>query len=101
MFLEVSNNTSFSNKKILIEGRKFLLKNRIIHSVKDLEVEELKELDFGYVIFDKNYNVAREFLLNFLSKNNIHSVGRYGSWIYSSMEDAILSGLNIKNKIDD
>lgn len=101
VFLEVSNNTSFSNKKILIEGRKFLLKNKIIHSVKDLEVEELKELDFGYVIFDKNYNVAREFLLNFLSKNNIHSVGRYGSWIYSSMEDAILSGLNIKNKIDD
>lgn len=101
VFLEVSNNTNLSNKNILQEGRKFLLKNKIINSVKDLEVEELKELDFGYVIFDKNYNKARKYLLNFLNKNKIYSVGRYGSWVYSSMEDAIISGLNIKNKIND
>ena len=100
MYLEVSNNNNYSDKKILKLARKFLLDNNIIKNEADIEVEELRKLDFGYVIFDKNYDISRKIIHNFLNKNNIYSLGRYGSWIYSSMEDAILEGFSIKKRID-
>ena len=38
---------------------------------------------------------------NFLKRNNIHSIGRYGLWKYFSMEEAYLSGKHlIKNVIN-
>ena len=99
IYLEVSNNHNYSNKEIIKQARKFLIKNEIINSVKDIEVEELRVMKYGYVIFDKNYDKSRNDCLTFLERNNIKSIGRYGSWIYSSMEDAILAGLGIKTKI--
>ena len=99
VFLEISNNNNYSEKEILKKARKFLIEKKIIKSVKDIVVEEFREMKYGYVIFDKNYDVSRNICLKFLEKNKIYSIGRYGSWIYSSMEDAILAGLNTKKMI--
>jgi protoporphyrinogen oxidase len=100
VYLEVSNNNNHSDKEILRLARKFLLNNNIIKTEKDIEVEALRKLDFGYVIFDKNYDSSRNAIHNFLNKNSIFSLGRYGSWIYSSMEDSMLEGFEIKKNIN-
>lgn len=60
----------------------------------DEEIEACLPLDikYGYVIFDEHRKRAVETIINYLIKFNIHSIGRYGSWKYMSMEDVILEG---------
>jgi len=53
------------------------------------------EIEHGYVIFDKFREKILPDLFSYLKKNNIFSIGRYGSWTYSAMEDSILKGKEI------
>ena len=49
-------------------------------------------IDPAYVIFDEHRRAFRDRLLDLLLEHRVQSVGRYGAWTYSSMEDAILAG---------
>ena len=53
------------------------------------------EIEHGYVIFDKFREKILPDIFSYLEKNNIFSIGRYGSWTYSAMEDSILKGKEI------
>jgi protoporphyrinogen oxidase len=46
----------------------------------------------AYVVFDAHRASVRDRLLDLLLQHGVQSVGRYGAWTYSSMEDAILAG---------
>ena len=41
---------------------------------------------------DHAYGQARETVMEFLESCDIHSIGRYGSWTYDSMEGALVQG---------
>ena len=59
------------------------------------EVPELIDrlvIDPAYVIFDPHREEVRERLLDLLLEQDVYSIGRYGVWTYSSMEDALLAG---------
>lgn len=49
-------------------------------------------LKYAYVIYNKDRKKTVERIQQYLMKRNVYSFGRYGSWIYSSMEDAVLQG---------
>ena len=51
-----------------------------------------RTIPVAYVLFDHDHAAARSYLLAHLRERGVHAAGRYGSWEYSSMEDAILSG---------
>ena len=53
---------------------------------------EMVTLNPAYVVYDKHrrWFVPRAHV--FLERHNIVSIGRYGAWEYSSMEDALLAG---------
>lgn len=53
----------------------------------------------AYVIYDKNYAKITPALHKFLNEQDILSIGRYGAWHYSSMEDAIRMGRETAEKI--
>ncbi len=57
-----------------------------------IEVLDINDIKYGYPIYDKNYLRITRAIREFLSRHNIISCGRYGSWKYMSMEDAILDG---------
>lgn len=101
IYLEVSNwhKKKMTHNEIKLASRKFLKDMKIINSISEIEVEQLNRVKYGYVIFDKNYKKIKSKTLNFLQKNNIFPVGRYGLWKYSSMEDSMLDGLNIHKKL--
>ncbi|MCK5690827.1 NAD(P)-binding protein [Myxococcota bacterium] len=61
---------------------------------------ERKELDNAYVIMDHEWAKSRKVLLKWLENQQIFSIGRWGSWIYDSMEGAMLQGLDIVHKIE-
>ncbi len=51
-------------------------------------------LNTGYIIYDENRKAALTRILPYLREKNIFSIGRYGNWEYSNMEDAIIHGKN-------
>jgi protoporphyrinogen oxidase len=66
------------------------------NKVSALDANDIK---YGYPIYDKNYSRATQAIKKFLLSNNIIACGRYGSWQYMSMEDAILDGKRAADKV--
>jgi len=55
-------------------------------------IEDINDIKYAYAIYDSNYKAARHNIFQFLAQQGIICCGRYGSWRYMSMEDAILDG---------
>ena len=68
-------------------------------SADDLLFAELRELRYAYVVFDHHYYDAVATLMPFLEGARIYPRGRYGSWVYNSMEDCILAGREVARLI--
>jgi protoporphyrinogen oxidase len=49
-------------------------------------------LPYAYVIYNCARSKTVKRVQDYLNRNSIYSFGRYGSWVYSSMEDAVLEG---------
>jgi protoporphyrinogen oxidase len=64
-----------------------------ITATSDVTLAALREIDYAYVIFDDAYEESTRTIHEWLSAVGIHSCGRYGSWIYNSMEDSIIQGM--------
>lgn len=64
-------------------------------------VSVVKDLDlpYAYVIYDHNYRESREEILSWLRAEDIYSIGRFGGWRYSTMEDALLEGRKMAESI--
>jgi protoporphyrinogen oxidase len=70
-----------------------------IGAADDIAFAELKELKYAYVVFDDHYYSSVATLLRWLEAQEIHPRGRYGSWIYNAMEDSILAGREVAQKL--
>ncbi len=55
-------------------------------------VRDLVHIPYAYVLFDHHRRERLPGLLAWLKERGVHSVGRYGAWEYTAMEDAILAG---------
>lgn len=53
---------------------------------------DANDIKYGYPVYDRNYPAATAAIKEFLARNDIIACGRYGSWQYMSMEDAMLDG---------
>lgn len=65
----------------------------------DLRVVNVIDIPYGYVVFDHNRQSVVDELQLTLEPMRIYSAGRYGTWIYSSMEDAFMDGYNKAEKV--
>ena len=57
------------------------------------------DIPCAYVIYDRNYRKSVEELRGFARENDIYTIGRYGAWEYSGMEDAIWQGKQVADEI--
>ncbi len=62
---------------------------------EDLRFARLRHVEYAYVVFDRHYERARRTLLDFFESYDIYPRGRYGSWDYGSMEDAMVQGRDV------
>jgi len=76
-----------------------LIQIGFIKNKEDIIFEEVIDLYPGYVIFDSNRNENLQIIQNYLKENNIYSIGRFGAWEYSSMEDAIIAGKDTAHRL--
>ncbi len=64
-----------------------------ISRVEDVDFMTLRDIEYAYVVFDDAWKDCRATLLEWLMSKGIHSCGRYGAWVYNSMEDSMIQGM--------
>ncbi|MBU2436610.1 MAG: FAD-dependent oxidoreductase [Candidatus Omnitrophica bacterium] len=94
-----SKDSPIDKKNIASRIKKDLKKVGLISSGHKIVTQNVNDVEYAYPIYDRNYNLIRANILKFLSKNNITSCGRFGSWRYMSMEDVISESEEITEKI--
>jgi protoporphyrinogen oxidase len=62
----------------------------MIAGSEELLFLDLKRIPVSYVVFDRDWPRLVPAILAQLRRQDIHSIGRYGSWNYTSMTDDIL-----------
>jgi UDP-galactopyranose mutase len=64
----------------------------ILRTEDKILAEKTFFIKHAYVIYDRFRSKHLPRIIQFLHKNQIYPLGRYGRWEYSTMEDAILQG---------
>jgi protoporphyrinogen oxidase len=85
--------------QIVAKVRQDLLKAKILRKEDRLLAECCIDIPCAYVLYDQNYRQRVGLIRNYLRKNRIRTIGRYGSWEYSGMEDAIWQGKEAAEEI--
>ncbi|HWB78524.1 MAG TPA: FAD-dependent oxidoreductase [Nannocystaceae bacterium] len=70
-----------------------LAQMRAITAPADVAFVEPHDVEHAYVVFDDAHASATAAIQAWLAQHDIRSCGRYGAWVYSSMEDALLDGM--------
>lgn len=82
------------NPDEMTESAFHLLKDlKMINNRDEVKHIDLKTIPVSYIIFNRKWRSTVQPLLKELEKENIYSVGRYGSWNYTSMSDDIRSAI--------
>jgi protoporphyrinogen oxidase len=101
IYIEIaySNDRPIDKTRALDKVKEDLVTAKIINESDKIIMEKYFDIKCAYVIYDKNRTKIVEQITNFLRENNIYTIGRYGSWEYSGMEDAMIQGKNIAHEI--
>lgn len=68
---------------------------------ENLLVTDIRTEKYANVIFDHNIYANRKIVLDYLNKNEIFSIGRFGEWEYFWSDQSMLSGRNGAQKLID
>lgn len=66
---------------------------------KNIITEKIIHIPRAYVLYDFWREQNLEKLLATLTEYGIHSIGRYGAWKYSSMQEAVLDGKKVAEQL--
>lgn len=66
---------------------------------KDIITEKIIQISHAYVIYDFWREKNLQKLLDSLQEHDLYSIGRYGAWKYSSMQEAVLDGKKIAEEL--
>ena len=96
LYVELSSRTPSADPQAEVaEALGALVEAGALTSTEDVVVADLREIEYAYVVFDDHYEEALGRICPFLEGRRIFSRGRYGSWIYNSMEDSLMAGREV------
>jgi hypothetical protein len=58
-------------------------------------------IENGYIVFHREYVEDTEMIGQWCCDNGVVLAGRYGRWVYSAMEDAVLDGMRAAETVRD
>jgi protoporphyrinogen oxidase len=77
---------------VLKQVREGLERAGILRRDDKMVVADVRDIRYAYVLFDRHRARVMPAVLAELKRCGIHSIGRYGRWEHTSMEDAISQG---------
>lgn len=101
MYVEMSHKPTEhqSSEQLIGRVRTGLEQAGILRPDDELVVSDVKDLHYAYVYFDHHRAKAVPAILAELERRGIYSVGRYGRWEHTSMEDAIGQGKQVAERL--
>lgn len=101
LYAEVSysKRKPIDKQKILHRITRDLAKTGFLSSGNRVLAEDINDIEYGYPIYDHDHVRAKSVIFDFLRSKDIFPCGRYGAWKYMSMEDAILDGRQVAQKL--
>jgi protoporphyrinogen oxidase len=102
-YLEESINLQVEKQETKVKIQKiiFTLKQfGIIGNQKDIIYISQKIIPVSYIIFNLQWKKTVPAILTRLEKLAVYSIGRYGSWNYSSMSEDVQNAINIAVKLN-
>ncbi len=101
LYVEVSlkEDDKFSVESIFNRVVKDLINTKIISQPSEILFYKPLIIKYGYVVYNFERVKLLPKVLQFLEKNNIYSIGRYGAWKYSYMTENINDAIETVKKI--
>jgi protoporphyrinogen oxidase len=90
LYVELSEREAEPDLPAIARG---LVEVGALASVDDILFARIRDIEYAYVVFDEDHARATATIGAWLERVGVRSCGRYGAWIYNSMEDSLLSGL--------
>ena len=85
--------------QLLTVVRQGLERAGILRPDDEILVADVRDIDYAYVLFDTHRARALPAILAELERRGIYSIGRYGRWEHTSMEDAIAQGKQLAEQL--
>jgi protoporphyrinogen oxidase len=103
MYVEISHRPTErqSTEQLVEQVRAGMERAGIVRPDDELVTADVKDLQYAYVYFDRHRARAVPEILAEFERRGIHSVGRYGRWEHTSMEDAIGQGKQLAERLRD
>lgn len=92
-----SNNGVYKNCDNVVKDMK---KAGFIREEDEVAAVNIVDMPYAYVIFDKEREKALNTINEWLNKNGIYSIGRYGAWEYSFIEKNISEAQKLAKKLN-
>jgi protoporphyrinogen oxidase len=101
MYVEMSHRPAEqqSGEQLLARARSGMERAGILQPEDEIVVADVKDLHYAYVYFDRHRARALPAILAELERRGIFSIGRYGAWEHTSMEDAISQGKRLAERL--
>ena len=99
LYVELANDRAVDHDTVLDAVMEVLSATGTEVDRSNAKVWRRRRIPFAYVIYDHNYQAARQQIMSFVRNKEIQSTGRYGKWVYSSMEDALIDGREAAGRI--
>jgi protoporphyrinogen oxidase len=101
MYVELSHRPTerLSDDELIGRSRLGLEQAGILKPDDELVVADVKDLHYAYVYFDQHRARAVPAIVAELERRGIYSIGRYGRWEHTSMEDAIGQGRRLAEQL--
>lgn len=84
---------------LLQQVREGMERAGIFRGDDEIVVADVRDIRYAYVLFDKHRARVLPSILAELERRGIYSIGRYGRWEHTSMEDAIAQGKQLAERL--
>jgi protoporphyrinogen oxidase len=93
-YIEYTHQGPLADESTLSNASLRLLRDMgLVGGEQDIIFMDYRCIENGYVIFHREYFEDMAEIGQWCRENNVALAGRYGRWVYSAMEDALLDGL--------
>ena len=101
LYVEVSRKPGLTGGCMMLweKVRKGLVSSGIMEKGEEPAVLDVLHVPYAYVLYDRYRAKVLPSLLGELAERGVFSIGRYGAWEYSTMEDALFQGRDAARKI--
>jgi protoporphyrinogen oxidase len=101
LYVEISHQPQdrIPPEAVLQRVRTGLERAGILRAGDEFVAADVRDIRHAYVLFDRHRTRVLPAILQELERRGIHSIGRYGRWEHTSMEDAIGQGQTMAERL--